>query len=110
MNKIFDQSENLISCDYYDIPEFKKMKIREHQDLSILHLNISSMSAHINDLKNFINLVNQKIDIIRISENRISTKNPQTTNIDLPGYKIEQTPTESFAGGASERPSYIMCK
>ena len=89
MNQIFDQSDNLISCDYYDIPEFKKMKIREQQDLSILHLNISSISAHINDLRNFLNLVDQKIDIICISESRISIKNPQTTNIDLPGYNIE---------------------
>ena len=31
---------------------------------------------------------------------KISTKNPQTTNIDLPGYSIEQTPTESSAGEA----------
>ena len=98
MNQIFDQSGNLISCDYYDIPEFKKMKIREQQDLSILHLNISSILAHINDLRNFLNLVNQKIDIICTSESIISTKNPQTTNIDLPGYNIEQTPTESSAG------------
>ena len=67
MNQIFDQSDNLISCDHYAIPEFKKMKIREQQDLSILHLNISSISAHINDLRNFLNLVDQKIDIICIS-------------------------------------------
>ena len=76
------------------------MKIREQQDLSILHLNISSISAHINDLRNILNLVDQKIDIIYISESRISIKNPQTTNMDLPGYNIEQTPTESSAGGA----------
>ena len=49
------------------------MKIREQQDLSILHLNISSISAHINDLRNFLNLVHRKIDIICISESRIST-------------------------------------
>ena len=42
MNQMFDQSDNLISCDYYDIPEFKKMKIREQQDLSILHLKLVS--------------------------------------------------------------------
>ena len=100
MNQIFDQSDNLISCDYYDILEFRKIKIRDQQDLSILHLNISSISAHINNLRNFLNLVNQKIDIRCISESRISTKNPQTTNRDLPGYNIEQTPTESSAGGA----------
>ena len=99
MYEIFDQSDNLISCDYYGIPGFKKMKKREQQDLSILHLNVSSISAHVNDLRNFLNLVNQKIGIICISESRISTKNPQTTNIDLPGYNIEQTPTESSAGG-----------
>ena len=93
VNQIFDQSDNLISSDYNDNPEFKKMKIREQEDLSILHLNISSISAHINDLRNFFNLVNQKINIICISESRISTKNPQTTNIDLLGYNNEQTPT-----------------
>ena len=79
MNQIFDRSDNLISRDYYDIPEFKKMKIREQQELPILHLNISSISAHINDLRMFLNLFNQKIDIICISESRIFTKNPQTT-------------------------------
>ena len=34
--------ENLISCDYYDISEIMKMKIREQQDLSILHLQVIS--------------------------------------------------------------------
>ena len=29
MNQIFDQSDSLISCDYYEIPEFNKMKIIE---------------------------------------------------------------------------------
>ena len=53
------------------------MKIREQQDVSILPLNISSISAHINDLRNFPNLVNEKIDIISISEIIISTKNLQ---------------------------------
>ena len=63
------------------------MKIREQQDLSILHLNVPPILARINDLKNFLNLVNQKIDIISISDSRISTNKTQTTNIDLPGYK-----------------------
>ena len=47
MNQIFDQSDNLISCDYYDISEFKKTTIKEKQDLFIIHwleyfLNFSS--------------------------------------------------------------------
>ena len=59
-------------------------------------MNIFFISAHINDLRIFLNLVNHKFDIICISERRISAKHPQTTNIDLPGFIIEQTPTESF--------------
>ena len=43
------------------IPEFQKMKIIEQKDLPIIHLNISSISAHIHDFKKFLNLVNQKI-------------------------------------------------
>ena len=61
MNQIFDQSDNLISCDYYGIAEFKKMKMREQQDLSIFCLNISSISKLINDLKHFLNVVSHKI-------------------------------------------------
>ena len=58
MHQICDKSDNLISCEIYHIPEFKKMKRKEQQDLSIFHLNIFSISAHINDLRNFLNLVN----------------------------------------------------
>ena len=61
MYQIFHQSDNLITCDYYDIPEFKKMKITEQQNLSILPLNISSISAHINDLKLFLILLTKRL-------------------------------------------------
>ena len=66
--------------------------------MSILHFNISSISAHTDDLRTFLNLANHKFDIIRISESRISVKHPQATIIDLPGFNMEQTPTESSAG------------
>ena len=39
-----------------------------------------------------------------ISESRLSKKNLQTTNINLVGYNMEQTPTESSANGV---PLYI---
>ena len=91
--KQHQMTENPLSCDYYDISDFKKLKINKQQCLPILY------SAHIDDLGAFLNLVNHKFDIICISESRDSTKHPQATNIDLPGFNIGQTPTESFAGG-----------
>ena len=91
--------ENEICCDCYDIPELKKLKVNE-QDLSILHLNISFLSAHIDDLQTFLKSTKIEFDIIYISESRLSTKIPATTNAEIAGYNIEQTPTDSTAGGA----------
>ena len=64
MSQLFEQSENPLSCDYYDISYFKKLKINKQQDLSILHLNMSSISSNIDDLRTFLNLAHHKFDIM----------------------------------------------
>ena len=73
MSQIFEQSKNPLSCDYYDIPDFKKLNINKQQDLSIFHFDISSISANVDDLRTFLNLANHKFDIICTSKSRIST-------------------------------------
>ena len=98
VNDLLDPSENLTSCDYYDVNDISKLKINEN-DLSVIHLNISSLPLHINELKLFLSLFKVKFDIISISESRVTKSNTLTTNIDIPGYNIEHTPTESKAGG-----------
>ena len=97
VSRLFDQSENLVSCDYYIPYELNKINIKQ-KGLSVLHLNISSLSAHIDDLKNFLSELRTKFDIICISESRLSQKNSKTTDINLAGYNIEQTPTGSLVG------------
>ena len=47
---LLDLSENLTDCDYYDVNDISKLRINEN-DLSIIHLNISSLPLHINELK-----------------------------------------------------------
>ena len=98
VSQLFDQSKNLVSCAYYTPYELNKIKVKQ-EDSSFLHLNISSLSAHIDNLKSFLSELRIKLDIICISESRLSQKNPQTTNINLADYTVEQTPTESSAGG-----------
>ena len=73
MSQIFEQSENPLSCDYYDISDFKKLKINKQQDLSILHLNISSISSQIDDLRTFLNLPHEKINRCLTDINRCLT-------------------------------------
>ena len=46
VNQLFDQSENSISCDYYDVDNLNKIVISQN-DLTVIHLNISSLALHI---------------------------------------------------------------
>ena len=98
VTELLDLPENLKSCDYYHINDITKLRINEN-DLSAVHLNISSLPLHINELKLFLSFFKVKFDIISISESRFTKSNTLTTNIDIPGYNIEHTPAESKAGG-----------
>ena len=65
--------------------------------MAVLRLNISSLSSHINELKLVLSSFNLNFDIICITESRITKSNLPTSNIHIPRYNIEQTPTESSA-------------
>ena len=69
-------------------------------DFSLLYLNISALSSHINKLVTFLNLLETKFDIICLTESRLSQKNPLTSNINIPRYNTEHTPTQASASGA----------
>ena len=112
INQVFDDNENATSCNYYNIDELNKLNINRHHSLFILHLNISSLFSHIDDLKIFLSLLTAKVDILCLSESRLSQNNPVTTNLDIPGYAFEHTPTELSAGGTlmyiSNDISYVL--
>ena len=80
VNQLFDQSENPISCNYYDTDDLNRIVINE-SDLTVIHLNISSQALHIDKLKLFFSLIKTKFDIICISESRITKNNSLTTNL-----------------------------
>ena len=94
VNEFLDPSENLTSCDYYYINDITKLRINEN-DLSVIHLNIQSLSLHVNKLKILLSFFKVKFNIISISERRITKDNTLTTNIGIPDYNIEHTPNES---------------
>ena len=90
INQAFDDNENAISCVYFNIDELNELNINRYA-LSILHLNISSLSSHI--------FFTAKVDILCISESRLSQNNPVTTNLDIPEYTFEHAPAESSVEG-----------
>ena len=48
ISQLNDSNKNTVSCDYYDLDDFNKVVVTK-QDLAVLHLNISSLSSHINE-------------------------------------------------------------
>ena len=53
VNQLFDQSENSISCDYYNVDNLNKIVISQ-SDLTVIQLNISSLALQINKLNLFL--------------------------------------------------------
>ena len=68
--------------------------------ISVFHLNINSLQYHFDELQTFLSNCPIDFQILDISESRLKTDISTTTNMQLPGFKIEQMPTKSPNGGA----------
>ena len=68
-------------------------------NFTMLHLNIASLSKHIDELNNLLKLLNFSFDIIGITETRLYDNHP-LTNIEIDGYDFVHTPTSTKCGGA----------
>ena len=63
-----------------------------------MHLNISSLSYHQIELCNLLSNLKIEPNIIVISETRLQRGKQPITNISLPKYVYEHTPSESGKG------------
>ena len=60
-----------------------------------IHLNISLISCHIDDIVSLITNCKTKPKVIGISESRMTTGRTPLSNINIDNYIYEYTPTES---------------
>ena len=67
--------------------------------LFCMHLNISSLSYYHLEIYNLLSNLKIKPNIIGISETSLQKGKQPITNISLPNYVYEHTPTESGKGG-----------
>ena len=66
---------------------------------SALHLNISSLAKHFDELNTLLSLLQHNFSFIGISETRFLKGREPVLNFSIPGYSHVSTPTESSAGG-----------
>ena len=96
----FDLDENLvhsIDSKYRKVSELSSMKT--NQTFSLFHVNIRSLTKHLDELQTLINSAKIPFDILGIAESKqiVSTKFPVNVNMD--GYQIYSQPTKSTHGG-----------
>ena len=90
-------SESITSMSFTPA-QFLETKLPPNQ-FSIIHINIVSLSKHIEELRNLLTVLNHPFDVIGITETRLHDE-ASLTNIDIEGYEFKHTPTHTQCGGA----------
>ena len=96
ISRLNDANENTVSCDYYDLNDFNKVIVIQ-QDLAVLHLNMSSLSSHHNELKLLLPSKNLNFDIICIKERQRFTKELQSLAFQPATYIFLATATNKHS-------------
>ena len=100
-----DDNDNLspINCNYFDYDEFNKASFNSNKSFSIFHLNIHSITHHIDELKELLSVLesgNFEFDILAITESKLNSDLAPTVNITIPNYHSPvSTPSDAEKGG-----------
>ena len=90
----------LIQCQYYSIDEFKKKKFNSSKEFSVLHLNIHSVEAHIEELRVILQLIDYEFDFICLTETKVKQNIEPKVDIKIQNYQSPiGLPTEAAKGG-----------
>ena len=99
LNKIPNPTD-INTCKYYDIETLNSLNINSNPINNILHLNIGSLQLHFGELEILLNSINFNFGIMGITETLLRSNENAKTNINIEGFNIEHTPTNSSKGGA----------
>ena len=89
------------SCKYHTIDQLNEINIaKPSKKLSLMHLNISFLPYHFDELSEFLNDLTIKFKIIGITETRLRSEKSRLTDTNLPNYNIVNMPTKANKGGA----------
>ena len=97
----YDIDENYIQAinsKYMDQLNFNRLTSTSSKSLSLMHVNIRSLSKHIDGL-NTVLLMSKKIYFIDITESKQQVDKDFIVNFDMEGYHKYNQPSKSASGG-----------
>ena len=89
-------NENIKQCEYFALDN-NDYCFDSNSSILCIHLNISSVQAHFDELKELLPKVPIPLSIIMLSETRINLI--PSINLKIPGYRFIHTPSPTKAGG-----------
>ena len=96
---INDTNNDLVTSKYFEPNEISLLIYKQTSSLSFFHLNISSLPHHFKKFSTILTENKLNFDFLEISESRIKLNRTPIISIQLPGYNLKYTPTESSNGG-----------
>ena len=90
---------NINPCEYHNLLN-EDLHYEFHNTFLVLHLRISSLQAHFDELNEFLSKFSHPPSIIFLTETRIYS-NP-TINVNIPGYTFLHKPTPTKAEKLAE--------
>ena len=93
-----DPISEKILTKYYEPYELTPLMESTTNNLSFLHLNISSLCFHIEELTTLISEQKLTFDVIRISKSQLKLNKTNHNSVQIPGYNFEFTLTECNNG------------
>ena len=96
-----DPSSETVSSKYCEPCELPSVLNNSKNCLFFLHLNICSLSFHIEELTTLISKHNLTFDIFGVSETKLRLNKAPLNSVIIPGYNFEFTATECSDGGTT---------
>ena len=99
----YDIDEHLpsnVNSGYHTMQDLSSIDVSE-KDLSIFHVNIRSLSLHLDELLSILTSLKINFDVIGVSETWNSLENPIKTNVEIPGYCYFPYQSHSQNGGVA---------
>ena len=95
-----DDLPSNVNSSYHTLQDLSTLDTSD-SDLSLLHLNVRSLSLHVDELVSTLATLKINCDVIGVSETWNSFENPIKTNVEIPGYSYFPCQSHSQNGGVA---------
>ena len=87
------------SCKYYSVNDYKSLN--KQKNLNIFHANVNGLGSKLDNLHEFLSDTTSKMDVIAITETSEKEDIGFLNNVEIEGYDIYQTASETTKGGTA---------